>query len=638
MNSPRRSEMLVLRTCREVSVHRSTCGRVREGFPASCPILAATPEQQQQQLLLLQQQQQQGRCEGCVAPRRRIGFVPTMGGLHWGHLSLIRAAERHCDEVWVSIFLNPTQFQSQEDFDTYPIKVEEDLHLLTTQTNAQVLFLPEASEMYPHLAPRRGAPAGAPGGGPPVGAPGEGLAPGGRPTAGGPPVGAPAQRRGVPFAELVVDFDGIEEVEGEGKRRPGFFRVSSGCIDTRVVLCPTARGPQGLPFASRNKRLTQQQLEKAQEACAVLKEVEALYNKGTRQIGALRAAAAAAAERVGAHLEYLAFNRQADGAPIVPLGAPRGAPRRASEGAPGGTPNVDPTGGPTGAPRRAPCEAPEGPPQGDEGSLPENDQICVAVAIRMAPGCSIVDNFVLSDTHKFGDLLPPVPNSAEAVPSAAAALLPLHAAPCVLLLRSLSLQLLQKSPPAAAAAAAAAEWAQTVEELEALELSDPVVSSLSSAERQKAWPWASAAAAAAAAPSSYFLLRRLRCTDSPGELVAYLAFTRVQNKSICIQRIFVAPKERRKGIAEAFFCTCMLLLQQQLLQQQLQQQQASNEQQVTCVVPQLALKVMEKSFGFTPEGGPHEGGPHQGGPHEGGTPTVAVSLELNALAQRLLRP
>ncbi len=77
-----------------------------------------------------------------------IGFVPTMGYLHQGHLSLVKAAKKECDIVVVSIYVNPTQFSPNEDLNTYPRDFEKDLKLLS-DLEVDYVFFPSNSEMYP---------------------------------------------------------------------------------------------------------------------------------------------------------------------------------------------------------------------------------------------------------------------------------------------------------------------------------------------------------------------------------------------------------------------------------------------------------------------------------------------------------
>ena len=78
----------------------------------------------------------------------RIGFVPTMGALHSGHLSLVERARAECDLVVMSIFVNPLQFGPTEDFTRYPRPIEED-ERLATQSGVDILFTPGADDMYP---------------------------------------------------------------------------------------------------------------------------------------------------------------------------------------------------------------------------------------------------------------------------------------------------------------------------------------------------------------------------------------------------------------------------------------------------------------------------------------------------------
>jgi pantoate--beta-alanine ligase len=85
----------------------------------------------------------QARLEGA-----RLGFVPTMGALHAGHLELVKVARRYAERVAVSIFVNPTQFGPNEDFTKYPRNLERDVELLSS-VGADLVLSPSADEMYP---------------------------------------------------------------------------------------------------------------------------------------------------------------------------------------------------------------------------------------------------------------------------------------------------------------------------------------------------------------------------------------------------------------------------------------------------------------------------------------------------------
>lgn len=85
------------------------------------------------------------------AEGRRIALVPTMGALHAGHLSLVKVARQRADVVWVSIFVNPTQFNDPKDFEGYPVDLSKDL-ALCAEHGVDAVFAPSAAELYPEGA------------------------------------------------------------------------------------------------------------------------------------------------------------------------------------------------------------------------------------------------------------------------------------------------------------------------------------------------------------------------------------------------------------------------------------------------------------------------------------------------------
>ena len=90
----------------------------------------------------------QAHLQSLAKSGKTIGFVPTMGALHKGHISLIQAAKKQCDIVTSSIFVNPTQFNEKSDLDKYPRTLESDMEKLESE-GTDILFSPDVAEVYP---------------------------------------------------------------------------------------------------------------------------------------------------------------------------------------------------------------------------------------------------------------------------------------------------------------------------------------------------------------------------------------------------------------------------------------------------------------------------------------------------------
>ncbi len=202
-----------------------------------------------------------------------IGFVPTMGALHPGHLSLVQTALETCDKVIVSIFVNPTQFDNPEDLQKYPRSLERDVKLLEDLNPEIIVFSPDPAEIYE-----------------------EGM-----------------------VSEHFC-FDGLEH-QMEGKFRPGHFDGVGTVIkklfsivspdkaffgekdfqqlqiirkltekagwDIEIVGCPISREPNGLARSSRNERLTADHRNQARVIYDVLQKVKADF--GTKSVLAMKA-------------------------------------------------------------------------------------------------------------------------------------------------------------------------------------------------------------------------------------------------------------------------------------------------------------------------------------------------------------
>jgi pantoate--beta-alanine ligase len=214
--------------------------------------------------------------EACRAAREEgsLGLVPTMGALHAGHISLVRAARAQCDVVAASIFVNPTQFGPNEDFAKYPRTFEQDCALLEAEGVALV-FAPRPEEMYP------------------------------------------------PGATTFVEVEGVGD-RLDGASRPGHFRGVATVVaklfhivapdkaffgqkdaaqvavlrrmvrdlnfDLELVVCPIVREPDGLALSSRNRYLSAQERAQALVLSRALNVISATYHAGQNDVSALLAA------------------------------------------------------------------------------------------------------------------------------------------------------------------------------------------------------------------------------------------------------------------------------------------------------------------------------------------------------------
>ena len=202
---------------------------------------------------------------------RRIGFVPTMGYLHQGHLSLVRKARELSQVVVVSLFVNPTQFGPREDFDSYPRDLPRDIGLLE-ETGCDILFQPAAEQIYP------------------------------------------------PGHSTIVEVRGLTEVLC-GASRPGHFRGVTSVVtmlfnivrphlavfgqkdaqqaivirrmvsdlheDIEIVVAPTVREPDGLAMSSRNEYLSSRERQEAPALHRALQWAQARVEAGERRADVL---------------------------------------------------------------------------------------------------------------------------------------------------------------------------------------------------------------------------------------------------------------------------------------------------------------------------------------------------------------
>lgn len=200
------------------------------------------------------------------AAGKKIGFVPTMGYLHEGHLSLVRRCRQENDVVVVSIFVNPTQFGPNEDYASYPRDLNRDLSMLQAE-NVDYVFVPSVEEMYPpHYSTYVVE---------------ESLS---KYLCG---KSRPTHFRGV--CTVVTKLFNIVKPHRAyfGQKDAQQFRIIRRMVrdlnmDVEVIECPIVREPDGLAMSSRNVYLVGEERKQALALYQSLKIAEQLYQAGER--------------------------------------------------------------------------------------------------------------------------------------------------------------------------------------------------------------------------------------------------------------------------------------------------------------------------------------------------------------------
>jgi len=200
------------------------------------------------------------------AAGKKIGFVPTMGYLHEGHLSLVRRCRQENDVVVVSIFVNPTQFGPNEDYASYPRDLNRDLSMLQAE-NVDYVFVPSVEEMYPpHYSTYVVE---------------ESLS---KYLCG---KSRPTHFRGV--CTVVTKLFNIVKPHRAyfGQKDAQQFRIIRRMVrdlnmDVEVIECPIVREPDGLAMSSRNVYLVGEERKQALALYQSLKIAEQLYRAGER--------------------------------------------------------------------------------------------------------------------------------------------------------------------------------------------------------------------------------------------------------------------------------------------------------------------------------------------------------------------
>ncbi len=220
---------------------------------------------------------------------RSLGFVPTMGALHEGHLSLVRAAKARCDVVAASIFVNPLQFGANEDLAKYPRTFERDVTMLEEEA-VDILFAPAVGEMYPAGAVTYVTVEGL----------SEKLC--GR--------SRPGHFRGVTtvVAKLfhIVEPDFAFFGQKDAAQSTIIRRMVQDLnIPIEIVVCPIVREPDGLAMSSRNAYLGPQERKSALVLNRALTRVKSRFDQGERNAAILiEVGKQTVQQESGARLDY----------------------------------------------------------------------------------------------------------------------------------------------------------------------------------------------------------------------------------------------------------------------------------------------------------------------------------------------
>ena len=232
--------------------------------------------------------------EVCRQKRKTVGFVPTMGALHEGHLSLVRASRRENRVTVVSVFVNPTQFGPKEDFSRYPRVLSHDKRLLS-ECGADYLFYPSVQEMYPEglLKPLK-----IPGAKWPVLA--KGLCGKFR----------PGHFQGVvtvvaKFLEMIKPTRLYLGAKDYQQARVLTRMVEDLSLKVKVRVMPTVREKDGLAMSSRNRFLTPEERARATMISRVLFDLRKGLKKRQKTIRELKKQALRELERHVDKVQYL---------------------------------------------------------------------------------------------------------------------------------------------------------------------------------------------------------------------------------------------------------------------------------------------------------------------------------------------